>query len=105
MSIDIESMLMLVPKGVNVYDHLSATYPDVNDYWSLLDELGLDYASPYYDADRKHLVVGIKVLRPSYEDLLDQESSWWDKLNEAKDKLNKIFGDCDARLEDAPNVW
>lgn len=105
MGIDIESKLMLVPKGVNVYNHLSTTYPDVDDYWNLLDELGLDYSSPYFDADREHWVVGISMCCPSYEDLLDQESSWWDELNEAKDTLNKIFGDCNARLEDVPNVW
>ncbi len=105
MGIDIESKLMLIPKGVNAYEHLSENYPDVEDYWSLLDDLGLDYSSPWYDCDKEDLVVGVNMRRPSYENLLDQESRWWDELNEAKDTLNKIFGERDARLEDVPNVW
>ena len=105
MRIDIESKLMLVPKGVDVYEHLKTTYPDVEDYWNLLDELGLDYSSPYFDAEREYWIVGISMCCPSDDDLLDQESSWWDELNEAKSKLDKIFGECAARLEDVPNVW
>ena len=105
MGIDISSKLMLVPKGINVYEHLSANHPDVDDYHGLLDELGLDYSSPYYDADYKYIVVGVSMRCPSYDDLLDQESSWWAELNEAKGKLDKIFGDCNARLEDVPNVY
>lgn len=105
MGIDIESKLMLVPKGVDVYNHLSTTYPDAECYWVLLDELGLDHSYPHLNADPEDWIVGISMCCPSYDDLLDQESNWWDELNEAKDTLNKIFGDCDARLEDVPNVW
>lgn len=105
MGIDIESKLMLVPKGVDVYDYLTTTYPDTNYYGEILDNLGLDHSSPHYDSDPEYWIVGISMSCPSYEDLLDQESKWWDDLNAGKGKLDEVFGLCDAKLEDVPNVW
>lgn len=106
MGIDISSKLLLVP-SVDIHSALNeyAEEDCHGDFWQAVDDKGLDYASPRYDSSPDDWVVGVSLPRPTYEDLLDQESEWWDSLNKAKDLLTSICGECDCTLTDAQHVY
>lgn len=71
----------------------------------ILEELELEYASPYYDSCPTDWDIGVEISSPTYEQLLDQESPWWDELNSAVDKLNRIFGEGTVRLDSFQHVY
>jgi len=98
MGIDIGSKLMLVPVDMEpLYTAMKAITeePLSGCDWvgEAADLAGIDYASPYYDSDPADWDFGISLPAPSYEDLLDQESKWWDALNEAQTMLSHILGE------------
>lgn len=96
MGIDIGNKLMLVPTDQELLHSAIELIADEEfdgDFYSAMDDLGLDYASPWYDADRDSWDIGISMPTPTYEDLIDQESSWFEALHEAQDKLNSILGE------------
>ena len=71
----------------------------------ILEELGLTDASPWYDSSSENWEIGVEISSPTYEQMLDQESPWWDELNAAGDKLNKLFGEGTIRLDSFPDVY
>jgi len=96
MGIDIGNKLMLVPTDQDLLHSAIELIADEEfdgDFYSALDNSGLDYASPWYDADRDSWDIGISMPTPTYEDLIDHESSWFEALHEAQDKLNSILGE------------
>jgi hypothetical protein len=107
MGIDIDSKLMLVCNQEKLYSVVEE-HSEENcdgDFHEALDELGLSSASPYFDADRDCLYIGVELAPPTYEDLLDQESCWWGELNKAKDLLFKLTGEDSCKLDSFQNVW
>jgi hypothetical protein len=74
-------------------------YEDCNDVNDLMDELGLDSASPWCDSPQDAWVIGFRIYSPSYEQLLDQESEWWVEFNGYVDKLVGLFGEGDISLQ------
>lgn len=100
MGVDYGSKLLLVPDNPNTYSILEE-YSEKEfrgDFHSALDRLGLDSASPWYDSGWCEWDIGVCLPSPTYEDLLDQESLWWDELNKAKDLLDKLFGEGNHQL-------
>lgn len=96
MGIDIGNKLMLVPTEQDLLHsaiQLVANEKFDGDFWTAMDDLGLDYASPWYDASISNCDIGISMPTPTYEDLIDHESSWFEALHEAQDKLNSILGE------------
>lgn len=98
MGIDINSKLMLVPEDMeSLYKTLQAVVeePLSGCKWvaEAADLAGISYSSPWYDSDPKHWDYGISLPSPTYEDLLDQESKWWDLLNEAQTLLSHTLGE------------
>jgi hypothetical protein len=98
MGIDIGSKLMLVPVDMEpLYQAMKAITeePLSGCKWvgEAADLAGIDYASPWYDSGDEHWDFGISLPSPTYEDLLDQESKWWDALNEAQTLLSHILGE------------
>lgn len=105
MGIDIDSKLMLVHSKAEISKLLEQNTEEDFDIWELLNDFGLDSASPYYDSDTYDRVIGISISPPTYRDLTDQGSDWWFELKEAADKLNSIFGEGELTLDSYPNVW
>jgi hypothetical protein len=108
MGIDIGNKLMLVPTDQELLHSAIDLIADEegNDFYDVLDDLGLDYASPWYDADRDSWDIGISMPTPTYEDLIDHESSWFEALHEAQDKLNSILGEgVDTKLDSFQHVY
>jgi hypothetical protein len=109
MGIDIGNKLMLVPTDQDLLHsaiQLSANELYDGDFYDALDNLGLDYASPWYDADRDSWDIGISMPTPTYEDLIDQNSRWFDALQAAKDKLDIIIGeDVSTKLDSFQHVY
>lgn len=100
MGIDYGSKLLLIPDIHNAYSILEE-YSEKEfdgDIWSAIDELGLGSASPWYDSSPSDRDIGVSLPSPTYEDLLDQQSPWWDELNKAKDLLDKLFGEGNHQL-------
>lgn len=95
MGIDISNKLMLVTTDQELLHSAIQLIADEegSDFYDVMDDLGLDYASPWYDADRDSWDIGISMPTPTYEDLIDHESSWFEALHEAQDKLNSILGE------------
>lgn len=60
MSIDYKAKLLV---GLP-YNELESLIGE-GDIWETIGKLGLDYASPYYDADHDEWVVGVKVASTS----------------------------------------
>lgn len=107
MGIDYGSKLLLIPDSSNVYG-IVCNYAEEHfdgDFYSALDELGLTSASPWYDAGWSDLDIGVELPRPTYEDLLNQESRWWDELNKAKELLDKLFGEGNPKLYDCQDIY
>lgn len=107
MGTSIGSKLLLVHSETST-DRLEELFEDSEEDLSIadiLEELELDSASPYYDSDSTEWSIGVELESPSYEDLLDQESPWWDKLNQAGDKLHNLFGDGDISLGSFQDVY
>ena len=71
----------------------------------ILEELGLESASPWYGSSPENWDIGVEISSPTYEQMLDQESPWWDELNAAVDKLNKLFGEGTVRLDSFQDVY
>ena len=109
MGIDYRSKLLVVFDGdiVSLLEDMLELeeYEDCSDVNDLIDELGLDSASPWYDAPQEEWAIGFKISDPSYEDLLDQESDWWDKFNEYATKLTELFGEGDISLEAHHHIY
>jgi hypothetical protein len=94
MGIDIGNKLMLVPTDQGLLRSAIQLVADEEyggDFYEALYSLDLDYASPWFDADRESLDIGISMPTPTYEDLIDSQSSWFEALHEAQDKLGGMF--------------
>lgn len=107
MGIDIDSKLMLVTDYDKTYEAV-LKYAEENtggDVYGATGELNLDVASPWFDAGIDECYIGVELPTPTYEDLLDQESCWWDELNKAKDLLFKLTGEDSCKLDSFQNVW
>ncbi len=107
MGLDISNKLLVVHSETDT-GTLEALFEDHEEslyLGEILDELELEYASPWFDADPEDWNIGVEISSPTYEQLLDQESPWWDELNSAVDKLNKIFGEGDIRLDSFQHVY
>lgn len=101
MGVDYSSKLLLVPEHTNPFEVVE-DYSQKEwggDFYSAADDLGLTTASPWYDAGYDNCEIGVELPHPTYEDLLDQESRWWDELNKAKDLLDKVFGEGNHTLK------
>jgi hypothetical protein len=109
MGIDISNKLMLVPTDQDLLRSTIQLIADEEydgDFYSALDNLGFDYASPWYDAGSDSWDIGISMPVPTYEDLMDQNSSWFDALQAAKDKLDIILGEgVDTKLDSFQHVY
>jgi len=107
MGIDIDSKLMLVADQTKTHEVVEK-HSEENfggDFYSSAEDLGLDVASPWYDSGHNNWFIGVDMPAPTYEDLLDQESCWWDELNKAKDLLFKLTGEDSCKLDSFQNVW
>lgn len=91
MSTEREACLLLSPQ-MNVYDLYVRSGADMT-YDDYLFRLGLKYASENVNDDPSDWIVGIEMKKPSYADMLDQESAWWDSLNSGVAHLSKVLGD------------
>ncbi len=110
MGIDIESKLMLVPRNQEALHQAVRTKADEEfdgDFHTALEELGLDYASPWFDADIECLDIGVELPVALYEDLIDQESKWWDSLFTAQTLIGNVLGEeiPDTKLDSFQHVW
>jgi hypothetical protein len=109
MGIDIGNKLMLVPTDQDLLHsaiQLSADELYDGDFYDALDNLGLDYASPWYDAKHSAWDIGISMPTPTYEDLNYRQSKWFDALHEAQGKLNDIVGEfVDTKLDSFQHVY
>lgn len=90
MSIDISAKLMLVP-DVDVYKHFESQLTEL-PFYEILEDLGLDYASPWFDADPSEWVVGIELKPASYSDLHEGLTCWWTDYHNAVQDLQDLFG-------------
>ena len=109
MGIDIGNKLMLVPTDQGLLRsaiQLSADELYDGDFYDALDNLGLDYASPWFDADQECWDIGVSMPVANYDDLIDHESNWFACLFEAKDKLTTILGqEVDTKLDSFQHVY
>ena len=80
-------------------------YSHCDNVGEIMDELDLSSASPWYDACQEDCIIGFKISNPNYEDLIDQESSWWGKLNNYATKLEELFGEGNISLEAHQNIY
>lgn len=98
MGVDISSKLMLSienPQEV-IEKHFDTHY---GAYWQLhtsfpeaIEELGLEYASPYYDSYPEDWIVGIEIPSVILTDMSNRPE-WNNQLFLAKRKLTDLFGD------------
>ncbi len=109
MGIDIGNKMMLVPTEQDLLHsaiQLVANEKFDGDFWTAMDDLGLDCASPWYDASMSNCDIGISMPTPTYEDLMDQNSSWFEALQAAKDELDIILDESvDAKLDSFQHVY
>ncbi len=80
-------------------------YEDYGDVNGVIEELGLDYASPWYDADISYWTIGFRISNPTYDDLRNQESEWWDEFNKYGAELNRLFGEGEISLEAHQHIY
>lgn len=95
MGIDISSKLLLVPTDQKRLFELIQAKADEEfdgDFHYVLDSLGFDYASPWYDASLEYCDVGIQMPVATYSDLIDSESKWFDCLHTAQTKIDSLMG-------------
>ncbi len=109
MGIDIGNKLMLVPTEQDLLHSAIQLVADEKfdgDFWTAMDDLGLDYASPWYDASMSNCDIGVSMPTPTYDDLMDQNSKWYDALQAAKDKLDIILDESvDTKLDSFQHVY
>lgn len=110
MGVDISSKLMLsienpqevIEKHFNKHHvtdwQLYTSFPEV------IEEFGLDYASPYYDSYVDDWIVGIEIPSVVLSDMANRPE-WNNQLFLAKRKLTDLFGDdIVLTLESVPHV-
>lgn len=110
MGIDIESKLMLVPVDQEALHQVVKAKVDEEFkgcFHTALAELGLSYASPWFDADIGDLDIGVELPVALYPDLIDLESNWWDTFFAAQTLLGNILGEeiPDTKLDSFQHVW
>jgi hypothetical protein len=109
MGIDISNKLMLVPidqKGLFAAIQSAADAGFDGDFHCAVSHLGLDYASPWFDASISDCDFGVEMPIPSYTDLIDSESKWFDCLHEAQDKIEKLLGwEANTKLSSFQHVY
>jgi hypothetical protein len=110
MGIDIESKLMLVPRSQGALHEAVRAKADEEfdgDFHTALEELGLDYASPWFDADIEDLHIGVELPVAIYPDLIDLESNWWGTFFAAQTLIGNILGEeiPDTKLDSFQHVW
>jgi hypothetical protein len=110
MGVDIGNKLMLVPTDQALLHsaiRLVANEQHSGDFYTALDNLGLGYASPWYDADPSDWDIGVEMASPTYDDLVDGYSSWFQSLHEAQDLLDGIIGQemVETKLDSFQHVY
>jgi len=109
MGIDIDSTLMLVPtdqKELHRAIQESADEHYNGDFYDALDNLGLEYAIPWYDADVKHWDIGVAIPSATFEDIQDTNSNWHSAVANAQILLEEIVGvGVDTKLDSFKHVW
>ncbi len=109
MGIDYQSRMLVVFDGdvVSLLEDMLELeqYEDCSDVNDLIEELELDYASPWYDAPQSEWTIGFSISNPSYDQLLDQESLWWDEFNGYATRLTELFGEGDISLEAHHHIY
>jgi hypothetical protein len=109
MGIDIDSKLMLVPtyqKELHVVVQELADEHYDGDFYDALDNLGLEYASPWYDADVKHWDIGVAIPAATFEDIENPNSEWHSAVAHAQILLEEIVGiGVDTKLDSFKHVW
>ena len=108
MSVDISSKLMLVPEGDQLYKKLK----EISDkegvhIHNIISYFRLDYCSVCYDDHITNWVIGFELAEPSYEDLIDSESTWFKLLHSAQTRLCEIVGVelLDTKLQSVQHVY
>lgn len=94
MGIDISNKLMLVPTDQKtLFDRIKAEADELfdGDIIGTAIELGLDYASPWFDATPKDCDFGVEMPSPTYDDLIDSESKWFYALHKAQTILCNLL--------------
>jgi hypothetical protein len=110
MGIDIDSKLMLVTVDQEALHKAVKDKADEEfdgDFHTALAELGLDYASPWFDASIQHWDIGVELPVAKWDDLIDQESKWFESVFEAQGLLAKILGEeiPDTKLQSFQHVY
>jgi hypothetical protein len=110
MGIDIDSKMMLVPVNQETLHKVVQAKADEEfdgDFHTALEELGLDYASPWFDADIDCLDLGVELPVAKWDDLIDHESKWFESVFEAQGLLAKILGEeiPDTKLQSFQHVY
>ena len=110
MGIDINSKLMLVPTNQRaLFARIKAEADELfdGDIIGAAIELGLDYASPWFDAAPTDCDFGVEVPSPTYDDLIDPESKWFDSIHNAQNLICELLEevDVDTKLDSFQNVY
>ncbi len=102
----ISSKLLVVHSEIDI-ETLQAMFNEEDNLsiGDIIEELGLESASPWYDSPPENWNIGVEISSPTYEQMLDQESPWWDELNAAVDKLNELFGEGTISLDSFQNIY
>lgn len=106
MGVDISSKLMLsIENPLDVIEkHYNKEWENYIDFPDAIEELDLDYASPYYDSYVDDWIIGIEIPSVVLSDMANRPE-WNNQLFLAKRKLTDLFGDdIVLTLKSAPHV-